>query len=58
METGNVINFESFGSKVGRFNLKERTILIPEMNRMGSHLLAANFRSFGIRAKILETFED
>ena len=24
---------------------------------MGSHLLAANFRSFGIRAKVLETFE-
>ena len=57
METHNVINFESFGSKVGRFSLMERTVLIPEMNRMGCHLLAANFRSFGIRAKILETFE-
>jgi len=57
MENCNVLNFESFGSKVGRFSLKERTVLIPEMNRMGTHLLAANFRSFGIRAKILETFE-
>ena len=56
MESSNVINFESFSKKVGRFSLKERTCLIPEMNRLGSHLLAANFRSFGIRAKILETF--
>ncbi len=57
MQTGNVINFESFGNKVGRFSLRERTCLIPEMNRLGSRLLAANFRSFGIRARVLETFE-
>ncbi|MCP4574744.1 MAG: CoA activase, partial [Deltaproteobacteria bacterium] len=56
MESRNVINFESFSNKVGRFSLRERTCLIPEMNRLGSHLLAASFRSFGIRAKILETF--
>ncbi len=57
MESSNVINFESFSNKVGRFSLRERTCLIPEMNRLGSHLLAASFRSFGIRAKILETFQ-
>jgi predicted nucleotide-binding protein (sugar kinase/HSP70/actin superfamily) len=57
MESRNVINFESFSNKVGRFSLRERTCLIPEMNRLGSHLLAASFRSFGIRAKILETFQ-
>ena len=57
MESRNVINFESFTNKVGRFSFKERTCLIPEMNRMGSHLLAANFRSFDIRAKMLETFQ-
>ncbi len=56
MESSNVIKFESFTDKVGRFSLKERTCLIPEMNRLGSHLLAANFRSFGIQAKVLETF--
>ncbi len=56
MQTNNVINFGSFEEKVGRFSLKERTCLIPEMNRLGSHLLAANFRSFDIRAKVLETF--
>ena len=57
MESSNVINFESFSNKVGQFSLRERTCLIPEMNRLGSHLLAASFRSFGIRAKILETFQ-
>jgi predicted nucleotide-binding protein (sugar kinase/HSP70/actin superfamily) len=57
MESRNVINFESFSNKVGRFSLRERTCLIPEMNRLGSHLLAASFRSFGIRAKVLETFQ-
>ena len=57
MESSNVLNFESFKNKVGRFNLRERTCLIPEMNRLGCHLLAASFRSFGIRAKILETFQ-
>ncbi len=57
MKAHNVINFESFSNKVGRFSLKERACLIPEMNRMGSHLLAANFRSFGIRAMVLETFK-
>jgi predicted nucleotide-binding protein (sugar kinase/HSP70/actin superfamily) len=57
MESSNVINFESFSNKVGRFSLRERTCLIPEMNRLGSHLLAASFRSFGIRAKVLETFQ-
>ena len=56
MESHNVINFKSFSEKVGRFKFKERTCLIPEMNRLGTHLLAANFRGFGIRARVLETF--
>lgn len=57
MESHKVINFKSFSEKVGRFNFKDRTCLIPEMNRLGTHLLAANFRGFGIRARVLETFE-
>ena len=56
MESHNVINFKSFSEKVGRFRFKERTCLIPEMNRLGTHLLAANFRGFGIQARVLETF--
>ncbi|MCJ7686166.1 MAG: hypothetical protein MUO68_17930 [Desulfobacteraceae bacterium] len=57
METGKVIDFQSLTEKVGRFNLSNKTCLIPEMNRIGSHLLAAVFRGFGINAKIMDTYK-
>ena len=57
METGKVIDFQSLTEKVGRFNLSNKTCLIPEMNRIGSHLLAAVFRGFGIHAKIMDTYK-
>jgi predicted nucleotide-binding protein (sugar kinase/HSP70/actin superfamily) len=56
MNTEKVITFESLKDKVGRFNLRDKTFLIPEMNRIGGHLLAATFRSFGIKAQVLDTF--
>ena len=52
-----VVTFESLKDKVGRFNLRDKTFLIPEMNRTGSHLIAAVFRSFGIKALVLETYK-
>ncbi len=52
-ETG---SFESLTKNVGRFDLKDKILLIPEMNRIGGHLLAATFRGFGIHAKVMETF--
>ncbi len=55
MEAGKVIDFQSLTEKVGRFNLSNKICLIPEMNRIGSHLLAAVFRGFGIHAKIMDT---
>lgn len=55
MESGNVLSFQSLTSNVGRFNLKGKTFLIPEMNRIGSHLLAATFRGFGVKAKVMDT---
>ncbi len=57
METGKVIDFQSLTEKVGRFNLSNKTCLIPEMNRIGTHLLAAVFRGFGINAKIMDTYK-
>jgi len=57
METGKVIDFQSLTENVGRFNLSNKTCLIPEMNRIGSHLLAAVFRGFGINAKIMDTYK-
>ena len=42
---------------VGRFNIQEKTLLIPEMNRVGCQLLAGTFRSFGIQAHVMETYK-
>jgi len=52
-----VVVFQGLGRGIGKINLKGRTLLIPEMNRIGSHLLAAVFRSFGVNAMVLETFK-
>lgn len=42
---------------VGRFNIQEKTLVIPEMNRVGCQLLAGTFRSFGIQAHVMETYK-
>jgi predicted nucleotide-binding protein (sugar kinase/HSP70/actin superfamily) len=55
MEPAKIIDFQSMTEKVGRFNLKDKTCLIPEMNRIGCHLLAAVFRGFDIHARVIET---
>ncbi len=50
-------SFQSLSEKVGQFNLKGKTVLIPEMNNSGCRLLAATFRSFDINALVMETFK-
>jgi predicted nucleotide-binding protein (sugar kinase/HSP70/actin superfamily) len=55
METGNVLPFKSLSENVGQFNLSGKTVLIPEMSRMGCRLIAAAFRGFGIRALVMDT---
>ncbi|MFC1891666.1 CoA activase [Thermodesulfobacteriota bacterium] len=47
---------QTFSGKVGQFNVQDKTFLIPEMNRIGCHLLAGVFKSFGINAKVMETY--
>lgn len=42
---------------VGRFNVHEKTCLIPEMNRIGCHLMAGVFRGFGINAEVMDTYK-
>ncbi|RLB11023.1 MAG: CoA activase, partial [Deltaproteobacteria bacterium] len=56
MEAKKIIDFQSIREKVGKFNIRDKILLIPEMNRIGSHLLAGVFRSFGINARVMETF--
>jgi predicted nucleotide-binding protein (sugar kinase/HSP70/actin superfamily) len=57
MESNKVYSFQSLTGKVGRFNLRNKTFLIPQMNRIGGHLLAATFRGFGIHARVMETYQ-
>ena len=42
---------------MGKFGLRDKTVLIPEMNRIGAHLMAATFKSFGINARVLPTYK-
>ena len=49
--------FRSLRENIGPFSLKEKTFLIPEMNRIGAHLLAGTFGSFGINALVMETYK-
>ncbi|MBN1102678.1 MAG: CoA activase [Deltaproteobacteria bacterium] len=56
METERTQTFRSLRENVGQFRLKDKTFLIPEMNRIGAHLLAGTFRSFGVHALVMETY--
>lgn len=49
--------FRSIGRKARRTDLKNRKLLIPQMNKIGGHLLAATFRGFGIDAIVMETYK-
>ncbi len=57
MDSNKIVDFKSLTENVGRFNLRGKTFLIPEMARIGSHVLAAAFRGFGIDAKVMETYK-
>lgn len=52
-----IVRFETLHAKVGRFNLRDKVFLVPGMNRMSAHLLAATFRGFGIQALVMETYK-
>jgi predicted nucleotide-binding protein (sugar kinase/HSP70/actin superfamily) len=55
MRSENVVDFQSLTDNVGKFDLSDKTLLIPEMARIGSHVLAATFRGFGVNAKVMDT---
>ncbi len=50
-------NMNSSTKRIGKYNLQNKTVLIPEMNRIGAHLMAATFRSFGSNAMVLKTYD-
>jgi predicted nucleotide-binding protein (sugar kinase/HSP70/actin superfamily) len=57
MQSDNTNNFKELSNNLGKINLRGKTVLIPEMNRIGAHLFAANFRSFGVNSEVLETYK-
>ncbi|MCK4389132.1 MAG: hypothetical protein KAV83_02690 [Desulfobacterales bacterium] len=57
MESQRAANFQSLTENVGRFSVKNKTFLIPEMDRIAAHLIAATFRGFGINAKVMDTYK-
>jgi predicted nucleotide-binding protein (sugar kinase/HSP70/actin superfamily) len=57
MMENKTIPLESFSPNLGRLHVGQKTLLIPEMDRMASHLIAATFRGFGVKAQVLETYK-
>jgi predicted nucleotide-binding protein (sugar kinase/HSP70/actin superfamily) len=57
MELQKSATFRSLSENVGQFNLRNKTLLIPEMNRIGAHLIAGAFRGFGTNALVMETYK-
>ncbi|MBW2171948.1 MAG: CoA activase [Deltaproteobacteria bacterium] len=57
MEAQTSATFRSLSENVGQFSLRDKTFLIPEMNRIGAHTLAGVFRSFGVNALVMETYK-
>ncbi len=49
--------FESLRTNVGKFNLGNKTLLMPEMSRAAGHLIIATLRSFGVDAQLMETYK-
>ncbi len=57
MEAPTRATFRSLTENVGQFNLRDKTVLIPEMNQIGAQLIAGVFRSFGTNALVMETYK-
>ncbi|SFM59277.1 Predicted nucleotide-binding protein, sugar kinase/HSP70/actin superfamily [Thermodesulforhabdus norvegica] len=56
---GDIVNysvFSRFHSEVGKFNLKGKRLLIPDMAPFGARLLASCFRAFDVDAVVMETY--
>ncbi|MFW6004920.1 MAG: CoA activase [Desulfonatronovibrionaceae bacterium] len=48
---------ERLTSNVRRFDLSGKTLLVPDMAPLGSRMLAAGFRAFGVKARVMETYK-
>jgi predicted nucleotide-binding protein (sugar kinase/HSP70/actin superfamily) len=57
MDTQKASSFQSLNGNVGNVRFGRKTLLLPQMNRTGSHLFTAAFRAFGIEAKVMDTYK-
>ncbi len=57
MQLNSENKFKSLTSNIGKLQLRDQKVLIPAMNRIAGHLMAAAFRSFGVQAEVLETYQ-
>jgi predicted nucleotide-binding protein (sugar kinase/HSP70/actin superfamily) len=56
MESRSESTFQSLSTNVGTFSARDKTFLIPQMNRIGCRLIAAVFQAFGVRARVMDTY--
>ncbi len=49
--------FRSLSENVGQFSVREKILILPEMARRANHLIAGTFKSFGIHARVIETYK-
>src|SRR5512136_2636738 len=57
MDSNNTSSFQSLNQNVGSLNLRKKTLLLPQMSPIGSHLFTATFRAFGLEAKVMDTYK-
>lgn len=50
-------NFDRLNTSIKQFDVTGKTLLIPEMAPLASHLLAAVFRAVGVNALVMETYK-
>ena len=49
--------FSTLSVGVGRFSVRDKVLLLPEMARRGTHLIAGVFKSFGVNARVIDTYK-
>jgi predicted nucleotide-binding protein (sugar kinase/HSP70/actin superfamily) len=49
--------FSTLSAGVGRFSVRDKIFLLPEMSRRGNYLIAGTLRSFGINTRVMDTYK-
>jgi predicted nucleotide-binding protein (sugar kinase/HSP70/actin superfamily) len=57
MDTANILHMPAPARTLGKLQLAQSTVLIPEMNRSGAHLFASALRAFDVDAQVLATYQ-